>query len=101
MVSTRSQIFLPNQVDIRGYTDDAPIVGGPFSSNIQLSAERAVSVYQRWVLNDGINPARLQASGFGPIDPIAPNTTPANMALNRRVDVVILNPTTASMTKVG
>lgn len=92
---------LPNQIDISGYTDNAPIVGGPFSSNIQLSAERAVSVYQRWVLNDGINPARLLATGFGPNDPVAPNTTPANMALNRRVDIVILNPTTASMTQVG
>jgi outer membrane protein OmpA-like peptidoglycan-associated protein len=34
----------------------------------------------------------LAATGFGASDPAVPNTTPANRALNRRIDFVILAP---------
>jgi len=82
----------PNNVEVEGFTDDAPIYGGPYTTNMQLSAERAVNVAVRMMDVDGIPQQRLAVVGNGPNDPVAPNTTPANMAANRRVDIVILAP---------
>ncbi|MDE3203338.1 MAG: flagellar motor protein MotB [Acidobacteriota bacterium] len=77
-------------VDVEGYTDNQPLVGGPYGSNEELSAVRAVNVVLRLENNDGINPARLSATGYGSSRPIVPNTSPQNMAENRRIDIVIL-----------
>ncbi len=81
-----------NDVDVEGFTDDEPIIGGPYSTNTELSAMRAVNVVVRLYKVDGINHNRLVALGFGDTHPAVPNTTPANMARNRRVDIVILGP---------
>jgi len=82
----------PNNIDVEGYTDDQPIVGGPYSSNEELSAVRAASVATRLVQRDGFALTRVVASGFGAADPLAPNTSPGNRALNRRIDIVVLAP---------
>jgi chemotaxis protein MotB len=84
---------IPNDIVVEGYTDSQPIVGGPYSSNFELSAVRAVTVLERLMRVDGISADRLSAVGYGDTHPLVPNTTPQNMALNRRVDVVILNTT--------
>lgn len=81
-----------NNLEVEGFTDDAPIVGGPYTSNMQLSAERAVNVAVRLYSVDGIAQSRLAVVGNGPNDPVEPNTSAANMAKNRRVDIVILSP---------
>lgn len=81
-----------NNIEVEGFTDDAPILGGPYTSNMQLSAERATNVAVRLYRVDGIALSRLAVVGNGPNDPVAPNTSPANMAKNRRVDIVILAP---------
>ena len=81
-----------NNAAIQGYTDNTPIYGGPYATNWELSAERAVHVVERLTTVDNINPNRLEAVGFGQTRPAVPNTTAANMAENRRVDVVILAP---------
>jgi chemotaxis protein MotB len=77
-------------VDVEGYTDNQPLNGGPYNSNEELSAVRAVNVVLRLSQVDGINIDRLAATGYGASHPQAPNTTPANMALNRRIDMVVL-----------
>ncbi len=82
----------PNPLEVEGFTDNAPIYGGPYATNMQLSAERAVNVAVRLYKVDGIPESRVAVVGNGPNDPVAPNTTPANMAANRRVDIVILAP---------
>jgi chemotaxis protein MotB len=81
-----------NSVVIEGYTDNQPIYGGPFSSNLELSAVRAVNVAQELTMIDGIDPARVAAMGYGQTHPAAPNDTPAHQAENRRIDVVVLGP---------
>ncbi len=98
VVDTIAQVVKPlgNDLVIEGYTDSAPIVGGPYTSNFELSAIRAVTVLERLMKVDGIAPTRLSATGYGDTHPIASNTTPAGMAMNRRVDVVILNNQTNS-----
>ena len=82
-------------IDIEGYTDNQPVTGGQYSSNEELSAVRAVNVVLRLENTDGIAPHRLSATGYGESRPIAPNDSPAHMALNRRIDIVILSSTEA------
>lgn len=81
-----------NAVMVEGYTDDAPVLGPPFYSNMELSAVRAVNVVQRMALVDGMNENRLSAIGYGQSHPLVPNNSAANMAENRRIDVVVLGP---------
>jgi chemotaxis protein MotB len=82
-------------LNVEGYTDDAAITGGPWSTNEELSAVRAVNVELLLENPGGINPDRLSATGFGSTHPVAPNDTPAHMSLNRRIDIVVLSPTTS------
>ena len=79
-----------NGIDVEGYTDNEPITGGPYTSNEELSAVRAASVVTRLVNQDGLDPNRLVATGFGETHAAVPNDTPADRALNRRIDFVIL-----------
>lgn len=81
-----------NGVMVEGYTDNEPIYGGPYRDNWELSAERAVNVVERLNYTDGIDENRLSAVGYGETRPIASNATPAGQQMNRRIDVVILNP---------
>lgn len=96
-------VGIPNNVLVAGYTDDNPVVctgGGPacpYANNYELSAARASSVGDRMESVDGISFSRLFGYFAGANDPIAPNETPAgvkipaNQALDRRVDIEILN----------
>lgn len=81
----------PNAVQVEGFTDNQPVVGGPYRSNWELSAARAANVVNRMNVVDGISELRLTAVGYGQTHPQAPNTSPQNLAKNRRVDVVILS----------
>lgn len=81
-----------NDIDVEGYTDNQPITGGPYSSNEELSAVRAASVATRMVEVDGLAQNRVVATGYGDSFPLVPNDTPADRALNRRIDIVVLAP---------
>lgn len=81
---------LPNQVDVRGYTDNEPIHTREFSSNWELSVIRAVNVVHFLVQEAHLNPGRLRATGFGQYHPFYPNTTAGNRAQNRRVELLVL-----------
>ncbi|HEV2368225.1 MAG TPA: flagellar motor protein MotB, partial [Acidimicrobiales bacterium] len=88
---------LPNQVQVEGYTDNQPITGaGPYLTNFDLSAARAMTVVDRLVGVDAVGPTRISGVGYGDTRPIAPNDTPAHQAANRRVDVVVLGPPPAA-----
>lgn len=78
----------PYEMSVEGHTDNVKISGGRFSSNWDLSAERAYSTlhYLRGV--GGVNPRRLHIAGFADTKPIAPNDTPEGRAKNRRVEFV-------------
>jgi chemotaxis protein MotB len=82
---------LPYQIQVNGFTDNAPIHTAQFSSNWDLSATRAISVVKRFVIA-GVNPALLVGAGYGEYHPVAPNGTPENMAMNRRVSIVVVSP---------
>ncbi|HMD45976.1 MAG TPA: OmpA family protein, partial [Acidimicrobiales bacterium] len=82
----------PNPIAVDGYTDNQPILGGPYTSNWELSAARAATVVNRMATVDGVDDARLSAIGYGETHPLVPNSSPANQAMNRRIDFVVLSP---------
>lgn len=79
-------------VIVAGYTDDVPITSSRFRSNWDLSAARAVSVVHELVLNRKIPADRVIAAGRAETQPLVPNTSDANRALNRRVEISIREP---------
>ncbi|MGH9082206.1 MAG: OmpA/MotB family protein [Acidimicrobiales bacterium] len=92
---------LPNAVRVEGFTDNQAITGGPFTSNWQLSSARAANVAQRLGTEDGLTKNRLSAIGYSTTHPAVPNTSPANQAQNRRIDVVILTARLAAPAATG
>jgi chemotaxis protein MotB len=74
---------------IEGHTDDVPLTGGRYGTNWELSTARASAVVLFLVSEAAFAPERLSAAGYGEFHPRAPNETPEQRALNRRVDVVV------------
>ena len=74
------------KVKITGFTDS----DGADAANLDLSKRRAASVKNELVKSFGVNGDRLVTDGLGEGQPIAPNDTPANKALNRRVEFIKL-----------
>ncbi|WP_058912969.1 DotU family type VI secretion system protein [Entomohabitans teleogrylli] len=74
---------------VSGYTDNVPVRSARFGSNWELSLARAesVAVRLRQRLND---PQRVTTAGRGESNPLAPNDTRENRALNRRVEITLL-----------
>ena len=77
---------------VSGYTDDRPISSDRYRSNWDLSAARAVSVVHELVMNRQVPADRVVAAGRAETNPLAPNDSPENRALNRRVEIAIRNP---------
>ena len=71
-----------SKFSVEGYTDTS----GNKDKNQRLSEDRAYSV-KAYLVDKGINPARLSAKGFGPEKPIASNKTKKGRELNRRVEI--------------
>ncbi|MGI9952977.1 flagellar motor protein MotB [Moorellaceae bacterium AZ2] len=84
---------LPNYLRIEGHTDNLPIQTERFPSNWELASARALNVLHVLITDAGINPERLSATSYGEYRPLAPNDSEANMARNRRVDIVVLKET--------
>lgn len=72
---------------IEGHTDNV----GTSTSNQDLSQRRADSV-NTYLLQHGISPQRLNASGMGEDQPVADNDTENGRQQNRRVEIIIDNP---------
>jgi chemotaxis protein MotB len=75
-------------LEIQGHTDNQPIRTTEFPSNWELSTARAIAVLRYLIQAPGVAPERLSAVGFAEFQPMVPNNTAENRALNRRVDFV-------------
>lgn len=77
-------------IDVEGHTDDNPISNISFPSNWELSVARASNVV-RYLVERGIEPRRLKASGYADTKPVVANRDslgtpiPNNQSINRRV----------------
>ena len=74
------------RVKIVGHTDS----DGADASNLDLSKRRGASVKNELVKTFGIEASRLESDGLGESKAVAPNDTPVNKALNRRVEFIKL-----------
>jgi outer membrane protein OmpA-like peptidoglycan-associated protein len=72
------------RITIEGHTDST----GPAQLNEQLSQERAESV-KEFLVEQGIEADRIEAVGKGPNEPLVPNDSPTNRAMNRRVEIIL------------
>jgi outer membrane protein OmpA-like peptidoglycan-associated protein len=77
----------PNvRVRIVGHTDS----DGADNANLDLSKRRGASVKDELVKSFSIDASRIESDGLGETRPVAPNDSPANKALNRRVELIKL-----------
>jgi len=86
-----SDVLRTSQGDIiiAGHTDNVPIFGGPYKTNLRLSAARASAVAEYFITVTGMNPQRISTMGFGEFRPIESNDTAAGRQKNRRVEIIL------------
>ncbi|MFH0730503.1 MAG: OmpA family protein [Pseudomonadota bacterium] len=84
--------YATNDILVMGHTDDIPVTGNRFASNLELSVYRALNVLHYLIDNQGLKPERLAAGGYGDLLPRYPNDSPENRAKNRRVEFVLRKP---------
>jgi outer membrane protein OmpA-like peptidoglycan-associated protein len=76
----------PNiKIEIAAHTDDV----GSESFNLKLSNKRA-SYVENYLISNDVPKEQLISKGYGEAQPIAPNTSDENRALNRRVEIKII-----------
>ena len=76
------------KIRVEGHTDNV----GPRPRNLKLSKDRAASVKQ-YLIDNGIDPNRLESEGYGPDKAIQSNKTAKGREVNRRVEFVIVEQT--------
>jgi chemotaxis protein MotB len=78
-------------LSVDGYADAQPITGGPFHSNFDLSAARALTVLHL-LEQDGVPENRISISALGSNNPLATGDTKADYAQNRRIEFRLTTP---------
>jgi outer membrane protein OmpA-like peptidoglycan-associated protein len=74
------------KIEIAAHTDDV----GSESFNFKLSEKRAAYV-EKFLVDNDVPKWQLVSKGYGELQPIAPNTSDENRALNRRVEIKIID----------
>ena len=81
---------IPNDINwllrVDGHADKQRLGRGQFASNWELSAQRAINVV-KLLVDEGVPPNRLAATGFGEFQPLDPADTPQAFAKNRRIEI--------------
>jgi len=77
------------QIIIAGHTDNIPLKGGPYKSNLGLSMARAGSVAEYLLESAALDPKRISAMGFGEHRPLESNDTEQGRQKNRRVEIIV------------
>lgn len=80
---------------VEGHTDSV----GSDEYNRQLSERRAQAV-RDYLVQQGISPDAIAASGFGKSEPVASNDTPEGRQQNRRVELVLSGDAIGSLTGI-
>jgi chemotaxis protein MotB len=86
---------------IEGHTDNVPIHTAQFHSNWELSTARATELIEMFITRYHFAPARLAAAGYAEYHPVDSNSTAEGKAHNRRVDIVVLKPSTVPVAVIG
>jgi len=75
-------------IRVEGHTDDIPMKSPRFPTNWELSAARALTVVKLFYQN-GENPAKLSAVGYGEFRPMVENTDDESRRKNRRIEIFV------------
>lgn len=73
-------------IEISGHTDSR----GTAERNKTLSKDRAQAVVD-YLISKGVSSSRMTYAGYGSEKPVVPNTSEANMQMNRRVEFKIIS----------
>ncbi|MCS6546794.1 flagellar motor protein MotB [Curtobacterium flaccumfaciens pv. flaccumfaciens] len=79
-----------HDVSVEGHADQRNSTA-PYATNWELSAARATGVLRDLVERGGMPGDHVQSVGFGSSRPLAKGGTEQDLALNRRVDIVVLS----------
>jgi len=77
-------------IRVVGHTDNVPIKTKVFPSNWELSVARATTVV-RYLLETGIPPERMVASGRAEYQPVAENDSAEGRKKNRRIEITLID----------
>ncbi len=80
---------MDGNITVAGHTDNIPIFGGAYKSNLVLSMARASNVAELMINKIKIKPERISAMGYGKYRPQASNLTREGRQKNRRVEIII------------
>lgn len=86
-IKTIADVLVSNpevRIKIVGHTD----ADGNDAANLDLSKRRALAVKNELTTSFAINASRIMTDGKGESQAVAPNDTPLNKALNRRVEFI-------------
>jgi chemotaxis protein MotB len=86
----KSLIDIQGRIIVAGHTDNIPIKTARFRSNWELSSSRAVTVVHELLELNTIPQERFVIEGHGDSHPLVKNDTAKNRALNRRVELIIV-----------
>ena len=84
------------KLTVKGHTDAV----GHAATNKTLSQKRAQAVVD-YLVKQGVDPAQLQAVGYGQEQPIADNSTANGQFKNRRIEFEVLNTETGVVREVN
>lgn len=85
MVRTLKEEHPTMKVQLGGHTDSE----GSEATNLKLSQDRSNAV-RDYLVQNGIDPGRVESVGYGETKPVADNNTPEGRQANRRVEFTIL-----------
>jgi chemotaxis protein MotB len=74
---------------VAGHTDNVPLRGGIYTSNLQLSGARAAAVVDFFLKRGHVKPDKIATLAFGEYRPLVANDSAENRAKNRRVEIVL------------
>jgi outer membrane protein OmpA-like peptidoglycan-associated protein len=74
------------RIELSAHTDGQ----GSDQYNDRLSSLRGKAV-QTWLIERGVEPSRMEAVGYGKRKPLVANDSEANRAINRRVEIKVLD----------
>ena len=80
----------PYSVSVEGHADIRQSTA-PYATNWELSSGRATVVLRHLVESNGFASDRIGAVGYGAARPLVAGASPDALAMNRRVDIVVLS----------
>lgn len=74
---------------VEGHTDNVPIKTRKYPSNWELAADRSLVVVKT-LMSAGVDGSLVSAGSYGEHRPVAPNSSDAGRAANRRIEIVVM-----------